>query len=154
MLSCIWYIQHDIPAWERSLIGNMAAALKSRADVVIYAAGGVNNIKFNNAFSWQALTSLERLKHILFSGKKLWHLWGDAPSWWPLVKLHARTVHTLNNNKNFKWQGCPSRLFPDTKNLNGEFILIPSFEELKRRRPRIILLIRLKLRLCTQAPRA
>ena len=135
MLSCIWYIPHNIPTWERSLIGSMAAALKSRAEIIIYAAGGVNDIKFNNAFSWQALTSLERLKHILFSGKRLWHLWGDAPSWWPLIKLHARTVQTLNfnfnNNKNFKWQGCPSRLFPDTKNLNGEFILIPSFEEAK-----------------------
>ena len=133
MLSCIWYISKNISAWERALIGNMASALKSRAEIIIYADGGVNNIKYENAYSWQALTSLERAKNILFSGKRLWHLWGDAPAWWPLVKLHARTAHTLNfnfnfNNKNFKWQGCPSRLFPDDRASSGEFILIPNFD--------------------------
>ena len=132
MLSCIWYISKNISAWERALIGNMASALKSRAEIIIYADGGVNNIKYENAYSWQALTSLERAKNILFSGKRLWHLWGNAPKWWPLVKLHARTAHTLNLNfnfnKNFKWQGCPSRLFPDDKASSGEFILIPNFD--------------------------
>lgn len=111
----------------------MASALKSksRADVIIYSDGGISDIKTDNAFSWNALTSLERLGKILFSGKNIWHLWGDAPSWWGLVRLHARTVHTLSlnnfNNKNFKWQGHPSKLFPD-KALNGEAVLIPSFE--------------------------
>lgn len=108
----------------------MASALKSRAEIIIYVDGGINDIKAENTFSWNALTSLERAGKILFSGKNIWHLWGEAPSWWGLVRLHARTVHTLsfnNKNKNSEWRGQPSRLFPD-KALNGENILIPSFE--------------------------
>jgi len=63
---------------------------------------------------------------VFFAGNKLWHLWGDAPYWWGLVRLRARTVHTSLSAK-VSWRGHPTRLFKEQAR-DGENIILPTFE--------------------------
>jgi len=75
--------------------------------------------------SWDSLTFFERMKAVLFRGK-LWHLWGDAPVWWGLVRLRARTVHTSLGTEPH-WRGHPTRLFKEQAG-DGENRILPTFE--------------------------
>ncbi|MCR4819388.1 MAG: hypothetical protein K5841_10565 [Fretibacterium sp.] len=101
----------------------MAASLRARGgDVSLYVDGGTAELA--EACSWRALTGLERAGRILGRGG-LWHLWGNAPSWWWLIRLRFRTVHTSFEEKTV-WKGYPSRLFPELAR-EGETVLIPTF---------------------------
>ena len=95
MVPCIWYASKIAHPWERAMIGNMGAALRARGvGLFIYTDGGTMDFCLDGVLSWRALTLLERMRLILSSTGALWHLWGEAPRWWGLVRVRSRTVHT------------------------------------------------------------
>ncbi|MBR1671509.1 MAG: hypothetical protein IJ702_01140 [Fretibacterium sp.] len=125
MIPCVWYVSRTVNPWEQTLIGSMAAALRARGafPLSLYIDGGTGDVE-GEPCSWRALTGLERAGRIL-GRKALWHLWGSAPSWWGLIRLRFRTVHTSFDEKP-SWRGYPSRLFPEPAR-EGEAVLIPTF---------------------------
>ncbi len=127
MVPCIWYVSKVAHPWERATIGNMSAALKARGvGVSVYTDGGTTDFCVEGVRSWRALTALERMKLILSSAGILWHLWGDPPPWWGLVRIRSRTVHTSWRPAP-AWRGHPSRLFVEQAG-DGETVVKPTFE--------------------------
>jgi len=125
-LSCVWYVSGFRQPWEADVISNLAEALKnSGIPLQIYTKGGTANLRYEKIVSWDSLTFFERVRAVLFRGK-LWHLWGDAPAWWGLVRLRARTVHTSLEVKPY-WRGLPTRLFKEQAS-DGENRILPAFE--------------------------
>lgn len=124
--NCIWYVSDFKQPWEADVIGNLAEALRNRgASLRVYAKGGTARLDTGEVMSWNSLTFFERMKIVLFCGK-LWHLWGDAPGWWGLVRLRARTAHTSLSAKPL-WRGHPTRLFKE-QTRDGENRILPTFE--------------------------
>jgi len=124
---CVWYVSGFRQPWEADIIGNLAEALKNKGvSLRVYVKGGTAHLNVENVMSWSSLTFFERIKEVLFGRKKLWHLWGDAPFWWGLVRLRARTVHTSLNTK-VRWRGHPTRLFKEQAR-DGENRILPTFE--------------------------
>lgn len=127
MVPCIWYVSKIAHSWERAMIGNMGAALKARGfGFFIYTDGGTTDFCVEGVLSWRSLTGLERMRLILSSAGGLWHLWGEAPPWWSLVRVRSRTVHTSWRPAP-AWRGHPSRLFAEQA-CDGETVIKPTFE--------------------------
>ena len=127
MVPCIWYASKIAHPWERAMIGNMGAALRARGvGLSIYTDGGTTDFCLDGVLSWRALTLLERMRLILSSTGALWHLWGEAPRWWGLVRVRSRTVHT-SWRPNPVWRGHPSRIFTEQAD-DGETVIKPTFE--------------------------
>lgn len=127
MVSCTWYVSKISHPWERAMIGDMGAALRARGfGVSIYTDGGTMDFGVDGVFSWRSLTGLERVKLILSSAGTLWHLWGEPPAWWSLVRVRSRTVHTSWMPAP-AWRGHPSRLFAEQAG-DGETVIKPTFE--------------------------
>ena len=127
MVSCVWYVSKVSHPWERAMIGNMGGALRARGfGVSIYTDGGTMDFGVDGVFSWRSLTGLERVRLILSSAGTLWHLWGDPPAWWSLVRVRSRTVHTSWMPAP-AWRGHPSRLFTEQA-ADGESVIKPTFE--------------------------
>jgi hypothetical protein len=126
-MECIWYVSGFRRPWEAAVIGNLAAALKTGDEFFprVYAEGGTANFRVEGILSWGSLTFFERAVLVLFRGR-LWHLWGDAPSWWGWVRLRARTVHTSLDVRP-RWRGHPTRLFAEQAR-EGESRIVPTFE--------------------------
>jgi len=125
---CIWYVSGFKQPWEADVVSNLAEALRSRGmSLQVYSKGGTAHLRAGagEVMSWNSLTFFERMKAVLFGGK-LWHLWGDAPSWWGLVRLRARTIHTSLSAKPV-WRGHPTRLFKEQTS-DGENRILPTFE--------------------------
>ena len=146
MIPCVWYVSGTALPLEKAVVANMASAFRARGGkVALYIDGGMGGVEPDGAYAWRALTGTERAGRILFPGGALWHLWGDAPLWWGLVRLRSRTAHTVFAEKNptdkskskskipgkisdnISWKGYPSRLFPDTAR-EGEGVLVPAFD--------------------------
>ena len=126
-ITCVWYVSRAVPPFERAIIANMASAFQARGgELSLYVDGGMDGVETDGACSWSALTGLERFGKVLFSGGALWHLWGEPPAWWPLVRMRSRTAHTLGDAAGAEWRGYPSLLFP-ARAREGEAILIPAF---------------------------
>ena len=117
MHTCNWYISSSVSGVLAQVIKDMAAALRTHSrDIdlrVIYAND-------------KSISGFERLKNT-FSKKEIWHLFGLAPIWWRIVRMHSRTVHTLLEGT--KWAGYPSRFFTEGA-LNGEAVVFPVFDPL------------------------
>ena len=127
MVPCIWYVSKIAHPWERAMIGNMGAALRARGvGLSIYTDGGTTDFCLDGVLSWRALTLLERMRLIFSSAGALWHLWGEAPRWWGLVRVRSRTVHT-SWRPNPVWRGHPSRIFTEQAE-DGETVIKPTFE--------------------------
>ena len=123
-LSLVWYVSGFKQPWEAYVIGNLAEALKARGvSLRVYAKGGTAHFHVEGVMSWNSLTFFERAKAVLFE-RKLWHLWGDAPLWWGLVRLRTRTAHTSLSTK-VRWRGHPTRLFKGQAN-EGENRILPT----------------------------
>ena len=127
MISCTWYVSKISHPWERAMIGDMGVALRARGfGVSIYTDGGTMDFGVDGVFSWRSLTGLERVRLILSSAGTLWHLWGEPPAWWSLVRVRSRTVHTSWMPAP-AWRGHPSRLFAEQAG-DGETVIKPTFE--------------------------
>jgi hypothetical protein len=127
MTDCIWYVSGFRRPWEAALLDGLAAALRAKGVLSprLYVDGGTANFRVDGAMSWRSLTFFERLAAVLFRGK-LWHLWGEAPFWWGLIRLHARTVHTSLEDAP-EWRGHPTRIF-EGQARHGESLIVPLFE--------------------------
>jgi hypothetical protein len=128
-MDCVWFVSGFRRPWEAAVIGNLAAALGTKnflpGPPLVYVDGGTAYLHADGVLSWNSLTFFERAKIVLFKGK-VWHLWGNAPSWWGWVRLRARTVHT-SLDAHPKWKGHPTRLFAEQAR-DGESLIVPTFE--------------------------
>ena len=121
MYSFNWYIAKSVNPVFDQIIRDMASSFRSHAkDIEI-------NIISAKDSSYQA--GFERVKNI-FAHKSIWHLFGHAPFWWKIVRLHSRTVHTLLDST--KWAGYPTRLFNEGA-LTGQGVIYPVFDSLASR---------------------
>ncbi|MBQ7544069.1 MAG: hypothetical protein IJT02_03910 [Synergistaceae bacterium] len=118
MHSLNWYISSSVSDILAQVIKDMAAALRSHSKDI-----DLNVISAKDS-SFKPLT--ERVKNI-FARKEIWHLFGRAPFWWRIVRLHSRTVHTLLDGD--KWGGWPSRFFSEGAK-TGESVIFPVFDPL------------------------
>ena len=117
MHTCGWYISDSVSDVLAQVINDMANALRSHSRDI--------DLKVISAKD-KSISGIERAKNI-FTKKEIWHLFGSAPSWWRIVRLHSRTVHTLLESS--EWAGYPSRFFTEGA-LNGEAVVFPVFDSL------------------------
>ncbi len=117
MHTCNWYISSSVSDVLAQVINDMANALRSHSRDI--------ELKVISAKD-KSVSGVEHIKNI-FAKKEIWHLFGKAPIWWRIVRLHSRTVHTLLEGSN--WAGYPSRFFTEGA-LNGEAVVFPVFDPL------------------------
>ncbi|MBQ7150972.1 MAG: hypothetical protein IJR94_01805 [Synergistaceae bacterium] len=117
MHTCNWYISNSVSDVLAQVIKDMASALRSHSRDI--------DLKVWNSKE-KSFSGLDRCKNI-FAKKEIWHLFGQAPAWWKIVRLHSRTVHTLLEGTN--WAGQPSRFFTEGA-LTGEAVIFPVFDPL------------------------
>lgn len=118
MHTCNWYISASVNGVLEQVIQDMAAALRSHSkdiDLRVISA---------HEFEHKPFTAL--LKEI-FTSREIWHLFGEAPIWWRIIRLHSRTVHTKLEGDN--WGGWPSRFFAEGLK-QGESVVLPVFDPL------------------------
>ena|GEM_PF-4894394 len=131
MLSCVWFVTLK-RAFETSVLSSIASELRDKFDtqITIYTQGGTEGLEQLNAFSWLSLRPHE--KSLIILGKsKLWHLWSytdEAPRWWSIVRVRARTMHTKLKGSG-KWRGHPS-VMARAMAYNGETVIPPGFESM------------------------
>ena len=114
MHTCNWYISSSVGDVLAQVIKHMGNALRTHMkdlDLTIIDAKHISGI--------------ERVKNI-FARKEIWHLFGQAPAWWRIVRIHSRTVHTLLDGGTH-WGGYPSRFFTEGAK-NGEAVISPVFD--------------------------
>ena len=119
MHTCTWYISDSVSDVLAQVIRDMANALRSHSRDIDLKIISAKDSRYESGF--------ERAKNI-FSRREIWHLFGRAPFWWKIVRLHSRTVHTLLEEN--KWAGYPSRFFTEGA-VNGEAVIFPVFDPLK-----------------------
>ena len=115
--TCTWYISASVSDVLAQVIKDMAAAFRTHSrnvDLDVISAKDSHKAAF------------ERVRNI-FSRREIWHLFGRAPVWWRIVRLHSRTVHTLLDKDN--WAGHPSRFFTEGAK-SGEAVIFPVFDPL------------------------
>ncbi len=118
MHTCNWYISDSVSDVLAQVIQHMAEALRTHSrDIDLQVISAKNS---------SHLSTFERVKNV-FSRKEIWHLFGRAPSWWRITRLHSRTVHTLLDGTKKKWAGYPSRFFTEGAK-NGEAVIFPVFD--------------------------
>lgn len=117
MHTCNWYISESVSDVLAQVIYHMAEALRTHSKDI--------ELKVINAKD-KSISEFERTKNF-FSKKEIWHLFGKAPLWWKIVRMHSRTVHTLLEGNN--WAGYPSRFFTEGA-INGEAVIFPVFDPL------------------------
>lgn len=123
---CCWYIGESLLPWEASVAGTLARALiRSGTDLHAYSGSGTDLLNIPGLLSWRSMHTMERATAAGIKGR-LWHLWGTPPSWWGLVRLRARTVHTRFSLKT-EWRGHPTVLSA-TEFSGGETYIPPAFE--------------------------
>ncbi|MBQ7221390.1 MAG: hypothetical protein IJS28_10460 [Synergistaceae bacterium] len=123
MHTCNWFISSSVNGVLEQVIQDMASALRSHSkdiDLNVITAG---------EFQHRPLTS--RIREI-FTKREIWHLFGHAPLWWRIVKLHSRTVHTKLEGD--AWGGWPSRFFAECLK-PGESVVLPVFNQLGAMNP-------------------
>lgn len=119
MFSCNWYISASVSDVLSKVVLGMADALRSHSRDI--------DLRVINAKDDDYKPSYERVKNFL-APKNIWHLFGKAPLWWKIVRVHSRTVHTLLEGSK-KWEGYPSRFFTEGA-LSGEAVIFPVFDSL------------------------
>ena len=113
-----WYISDSVSDVLAQVIKDMANALKSHSrDIELNVISAKDN---------QYKSGFERIKNI-FAKREIWHLFGEAPIWWRIVRLHSRTVHTKLEGD--KFSGWPSRFFTEGAK-SGEAVIFPVFDPL------------------------
>ena len=117
MHTCNWYISNSVSDVLAQVIYHMADALRTHSKDI--------DLKVISAKD-KSISEFERAKTFL-SKREIWHLFGKAPFWWKIVRLHSRTVHTLLEGN--KWAGYPSRFFTEGA-INGEAVIFPVFDPL------------------------
>lgn len=118
MHTCTWYISSSVSDVLAQVIKDMANALRSHSrnvDLDVISA---------KDYGFKSLT--ERVRNI-FRKREIWHLFGRAPVWWRIVRLHSRTVHTLLEKSS--WAGWPTRFFTEGAK-TGESVIFPVFDPL------------------------
>ena len=118
MHTCTWYISSSVNGVLEQVIKDMAAALRSHSRDI--------DLNVISARDFQHSGYISQLKEI-FTKREIWHLFGKAPLWWRLVRVHSRTVHTLLEDG--KWQGWPTRFFAEGLKA-GENVILPVFDPL------------------------
>ena len=118
MHTCTWYISGSVSDVLAQVIKDMAAALRTHSRNI--------DLDVIHAKDYAYKPLHERVRNI-FARREVWHLFGKAPIWWRIVRMHSRTVHTLLEKSN--WAGWPSRFFTEGAK-TGEAVIFPVFDPL------------------------
>ena len=118
MYTCNWYISASVNGVLEQVIQDMAAALRSHSKDI--------DLNVISAREFQHKPFISLIKEIC-TKRNIWHLFGKAPLWWRLVRLHSRTVHTQLEGDT--WGGWPSRFFAEGLK-SGEAVIFPVFDPL------------------------
>ena len=118
MHTCNWYISSSVNGVLEQVIQDMASALSSHSRDI--------DLNVISARDFQHRPYASRIREI-FTKREIWHLFGKAPLWWRIVRMHSRTVHTLLEGDN--WGGWPSRFFVEGLK-SGEAAIFPVFDPL------------------------
>lgn len=118
MHTCSWYISDSVSDVLAQVIKDMANALRSHSRDI--------DLQVISAKDFRYKAGYERIRNI-FARKEIWHLFGKAPFWWRIVRLHSRTVHTRLEGDD--WSGWPSRFFTEGAK-TGESVIFPVFDPL------------------------
>ena len=118
MHTCNWFISSSVNGVLEQVIQDMAAALRTHSKDI--------DLRVISAREFQHWAYISQIKEI-FSKAEIWHLFGKAPLWWKIIKIHSRTVHTLLEGEN--WEGWPSRFFVEGLKA-GETAIFPVFDPL------------------------
>ena len=120
MHTCNWYISSSVSGVLAQVIKHMADALRTHSKDIDLHVVSAKDYGYKAGFE---------LKANIFSRKEIWHLFGRAPWWWRIVRMHSRTEHTLLDGTKCgrKWLGYPSRFFTEGA-LNGEAVIFPVFD--------------------------
>ncbi len=122
MHTCNWYISASVSDVLAEVIKHMADALRTHSKNIDLTVINAKDSGYKSGF--------EQVKNI-FASKEIWHLFGEAPLWWRIVRIHSRTVHTLLDGGK-KWGGYPSRFFTEGA-MNGEAVIFPVFDAISSR---------------------
>lgn len=118
MHTCTWYISDSVSDVLAQVIMDMANALRSHSRDI--------DLQVINAKDFRYKAGYERIRNI-FLKREIWHLFGKAPLWWRIVRIHSRTVHTrLEGDCGGGW---PSRFFTEGAK-SGEAVIFPVFDPL------------------------
>ena len=117
MHTCNWYISSSVSDVLAQVIRHMGQALRTHSKDI--------ELTIIDAKDSGYMSGFERMRNI-FARKEIWHLFGEIPAWWRIVRLHSRTVHTLLDGGT-KWGGYPSRFFTEGAK-NGEAVISPVFD--------------------------
>lgn len=122
----VWFLSGGLKSWDLLSLSLTAKELvQNGEELTILSQGGIYPGTFGNIISWNSLGVLDKTLWLSCRGS-LWHLWGDVPSWWPLIKARATTVHSLRGSTD--WQGHPVFISANNKSVDRN-ALVPAFEK-------------------------
>lgn len=122
----VWFLSRSLRSWDIMSLGLMARQLSSSGvRLTVMSQSGFFPGGFADVISWRGLDGFDRAMSVAFRGR-LWHLWGQAPKWWPVVRARATTVHSFKGNDE-EWQGHPA-VFAGSGLFSERNAWIPAFE--------------------------
>ncbi len=110
-LNVVWYASSGLRPWEKKVLLDLAEALAPAvASLKVYAADAQGWEGAFSVLSWKNRDLLS-LGRTLFTEGRLWHFWGQAPSWARALALRAGVVHTQWRDFG-PWRGSMSTMLP------------------------------------------
>ncbi|SMG32523.1 glycosyltransferase [Dethiosulfovibrio salsuginis] len=122
----VWFLSRSLRSWDIMSLGLVARQLSSSGiRLTVISQSGFFPGGFADVISWRGLDGFDRAMSVAFRGR-LWHLWGQAPKWWPVVRARATTVHSFKGSDE-EWQGHPA-IFAGTGLFSERNAWTPAFE--------------------------
>lgn len=121
-----WFLSKSLRSWDVMSLSLTARQLGARGvRLTVISQTGFFPGGFPDVISWRSLDGWERGLTVAMRGR-MWHLWGQPPGWWPLVRSRAATVHSFRD-KDGEWKGHPA-VFAGTGTLFDGNAWLPAFD--------------------------
>ncbi|PIE54059.1 MAG: hypothetical protein CSA35_07790 [Dethiosulfovibrio peptidovorans] len=123
----VWFLSESLRYWEILSIGLTARQLGADGlRLTVISGSGFFPSSLVDVVSWKSLSGFRRAR-IASTYGQLWHLWGQQPRWWPLVRARSLTVHSLKGG-NESWQGHPAEFSSVSEAAEDVNVWRPAFE--------------------------
>ncbi len=122
----VWFLSRSLRSWDVMSLGLVARQLSSSGvRLTVMSQSGFFPWGGADVVSWRGMDGFDRAMSVAFRGR-MWHLWGQAPRWWPVIRARATTVHSFKGGDE-NWQGHPA-VFAGTGMFSERNAWIPAFE--------------------------